>query len=225
MTTLKNRFIAVGNLSECRVDIFPSRLQCKFSLDVDGTIITAAYHVSKRFKPYEYKKTVEMLSLLHPLINGYVYINGIDRYYTLSCGETKLLVTGNIYPSANDNRIWFNAEFIEIQNVNRKNSLQIELSAAYVDDKKFLNIVADSSRLFSLDARIKTPKKNIVYDFTLSYNTGYETAKSQERKRQIVKTRQTNDRLKIITQRETNKALDNFDVEQWLLEWEIVNGE
>ena len=215
MTSLLNRFTAVGILKECRIDLFPSHIRARFNVEIDSQQeITVGYQINKKFHKEKYKEFIELIPFLHPYVNGYVWLNK-NQYYSLSSNNLleKLFISGNILEK--NGNIYFNAEYIKKTKL--KNEFSFELEGIVIDKNHILNIVNDSPRIFNITNNLKPSEK--VYNFSIEYKLNYEIKNDN-----VYLTKQ-NYNFVYNNKHYANKKIFKKEIENYLLEWEIINSE
>ncbi len=213
---LLNKFTLIGYLSEIRVDLFRSHIKAKLSIDLQGHNITCYATISRRFNKEWHHEFEVLLSRLVPKQDGWVYINGeqyykMDSYTQPSC----LFLSGNI--SSSVDMIFFNFEYCKILDEQLAPYVSIEIEGQFVDKDKFLNIISDSPRIFNL----KRPSRAIdgkIYKAWLRYNPSYRVQDDTIYPVDISKLT-----LKRIEQ--TNKQIPDEQLQDYILEWKIINNQ
>lgn len=213
---LLNRFTLIGYLSEIRVDLFRSHIKAKLSIDLQGYNITCYTTISKRFNNEWYKEFESLLSRLIPKQDGWVYVNN-KQYYTInSCTQPScIFLSGNI--SSSSDMIFFNFEYCKILDEQLSPYISIEIEGQFVGKDKFLNIISDSPRIFNL----KRPNQAIdgkIYKTWLRYNPSYRIQDDTIYPVDISKLT-----LKKIEQ--TNKQIPDEQLQDYMLEWKIINDQ
>lgn len=216
--TLTNRFILIGSLSEARIDLFRSHVKLKLAIDINGYIITVYSTISKRFNKDKYESIMNLIPQLKPKSGGWVYVNGENKYYEISQSPdfNKLFISGNIVPL---NRIMlFNFEYIKKVNNNSNCGIKINLEGQFVDNNKLVNIVYDSPRLFEIN-----PNRQIrfdkIYSLELKYCPEYYI------KNVTVESTNINNQFRCVNIRETNKSIQKDQMDEYMVEWDIINNE
>ena len=219
MISLLNRFSLVGILKECRIDLFPSHIKAKFNIEVDNqNEITIYYSINKKFHSDKYKEFIALLTQLHPTIQGYVW-NGKNKYYTISSDNllenksNKLFISGNILER--NGNVYFNGEYIKITKL--KNEFSFYFEGIVIDNNHILNIVNDSPRVFNIKNNLSSSEK--IYNFSVKYNFGYKIENCNVYKNN------NNLNFSIIKKTKTNKTLEQKDIDNYMLEWEIINSD
>lgn len=213
---LLNRFTLIGYLSEIRVDLFRSHIKAKLSIDLQGYNITCYTTISRRFNNEWYQEFESLLSRLAPKQDGWVYVNG-EQYYNIdSCAQPScLFLSGNI--SSSSDMIFFNFEYCKIFDEKLSPYISIEIEGQFVGKDKFLNIISDSPRIFNL----KCPNQAIdrkIYKTWIRYNPSYRIQDDTIYPVDISKLT-----LKRIEQ--TNKQITDEQLQDYLLEWKIINNQ
>ena len=204
-----NRFICVGTLIECSIAVYQTHMRWRFSMDVNNQTIQFTHTVSRRWASKQYAAMSAMIPHLHPRIDGVVLKNGIERVYTMSSSsdDTRLMVTGNI-------NIWrdnvcYNAQYVDFS-ANNIDIISIEVEGQWIDNSHFLNICADSPRIFSLPKRGQG-----LCRLKLEHDTG-ATVRGD--------TVTTHDNGLIIRQcQELGSAMSREEIDKAMLEWSIIN--
>lgn len=219
MISLLNRFSLVGILKECRIDLFPSHIKAKFNIEVDNqNEITVYYSINKKFHSDKYKEFIELIPQFHPTIKGYVW-NGKERYYTISSDNllekqiNKLFISGNILER--NGNVYLNGEYIKITKL--KNEFSFSFEGIIIDNNHILNIVNDSPRVFNIKNNLSASEK--IYNFSVKYNFGYKI----ENLNVFNEDKDLN--FKIIKKSKTNKTIEQKDIDNYMLEWEIINSD
>lgn len=221
MTSLLNRFTAVGILKECRIDIFPSHMKAVFSLEIDKrTEITIHYFINKKFHLEKYKEFLEIIPRLHPEVNGYVW-NGKNKIYTLFSNDLleknkeKLFISGNVLEK--NGVVYFNAEFIKFTKL--KNEFDFQFDGVVVNKNTILNIVNDTPRIFYIETNLNPSEE--IYHFLVKYNSGYNI-----RVDNVYKNKQkSNFVLSNKHYEKQDKTIDKEEIDNYLLEWRIINSD
>lgn len=214
MNSLLNRFTLVGVLKECRIDLFPSHIKAKLNIEIDSQQeITVGYQINKKFHKEKYKEFIDLIPFLHPYVNGYVW-SGKDQYYCLSSNNLleKLFISGNVLEK--NGNIYFNAEYIKETKL--KNEFSFEFEGIVIDKEHILNIVNDSPRIFNIKNNLKSTEK--IYNFSVEYKSNYEI------KNDNVYLNKQNHNFVYNNKRYTNKKISKKEIENYLLEWEIINN-
>lgn len=213
---LLNRFTLIGYLSEIRVDLFRSHIKAKLSIDLQGYNITCYATISRRFNKEWYHEFESLLSRLVPNQDGWVCING-EQYYKINpCTQPScLFLSGNI--SSSSDMIFFNFEYCKILDEQLAPSISIEIEGQFVDKDKFLNIISDSPRIFNL----KRPKRAIdgkIYKAWMQYNPSYRVQDDTIYPVDINK-------LTLARIEQTNKQIPDEQIQDYMLEWKIINDQ
>ena len=219
MISLLNKFSLIGILKECRIDLFSSHIKAKFNIEInDQEEITVYYSINKKFHNEKYKEFIRIIPKLHPVIQGYVW-NGKNKYYSIFSNNliensnNKLFISGNVLEK--NNKIYFNGEYIKLTNL--KNEFNFSLEGIVVNKNKILNIVNDSPRIFNIKTNIKPSGK--VYNFSINYIPQYII------KDDNVYYNKQNYQFVYYNKQITNKVIDKNDINNYLLEWEIINSD
>lgn len=213
---LLNKFTLIGYLSEIKVDLFRSHIKAKLAIDLQGHNITCYATISKRFNKEWYQEFESLLSRLVPKQDGCVYVNGeqyynMDSYTQPSC----LFLSGNI--SSSGDMIFFNFEYCKIMDEQLTPYISIEIEGQFVDKDKFLNIISDSPRIFNL----KRPNQAIdrkIYKAWLRYNPSYRIQDDTIYPVNVAK-------LTMIKIEPTNKQITDEQLQDYMLEWKIINDQ
>lgn len=208
---LLNKFVLIGSLSECRVNIYPTRLTAKLAINYSTYCIVCYYNLSKKYHRKEYNDFITMMPNLHPEINGYVYANS-DKYYVLKSSNepTRLFISGNL--SSTKDRIFFNAGYCGLTN-NMNDSLQIQMQGAFLSNNRFITVVSDNPLVFNIDG--KEVKNHPIMQIDLVYNDQYTVKNNVILSNKI-------DKLKMKSIYKTDKYLSDEQIKQWLNEIEIM---
>lgn len=219
MISLLNRFSLVGILKECRIDFFPSHIKAKFNIEVDNqNEITIYYSINKKFHSDKYKEFIDLIPQFHPTIKGYVW-NGKEKYYTISSDNllekstNKLFISGNILER--NGNVYLNGEYIKITKL--KNEFSFSFEGIVIDNNHILNIVNDSPRVFNIKNNLSSSEK--IYNFSVKYNFGYRI----ENLNVFNENKDLN--FTIIKNNKTNKTIEQKDIDNYMLEWEIINSD
>lgn len=211
MTNLLNKFIIVGDLIECRIDLYSTHIKCKMNIKTSNKFITIYHSINRKFHEDKYLYIEKLIPYLHPKSKGIVWVND-KKYYELTKGETKMFFSGNI-TERRDN-IFFNAEYFKLTNI--KDKIEISLEGIWLDNG-FMNIVSDSPRIFNL--KPLTYSSDVVYKINVEYNNGWTIEND------IVKSLEKSGNLIVKYTEKCDKHLGDKDIKNWLLEWSIINGE
>lgn len=219
MISLLNRFSIVGILKECRIDLFPSHIKARFNIEINNQQeITIYYSINKKFHSEKYKEFIDLIPKFHPTIQGYVW-NGKTKYYCISSNNllenssNKLFISGNILER--NGNVYFNGEYIKITKL--KNDFSFSFEGIVVDKEHILNIVNDTPRLFSIKTNIIPSEK--IYNFSVKYNFGYKIENNN-----VYKNKQ-NYNFVLNNKHYINKTINKEDIDNYLLEWDIINSE
>lgn len=219
MISLLNRFSIVGVLKECRIDLFPSHIKARFNIEINNQQeITIYYSINKKFHIEKYKEFIDLIPKFHPTIQGYVW-NGKTKYYCISSNNllenssNKLFISGNILER--NGNVYFNGEYIKITKL--KNDFSFSFEGIVVDKEHILNIVNDTPRLFSIKTNIIPSEK--IYNFSVKYNFGYKIENNN-----VYKNKQ-NYNFVLNNKHYINKTMNKEDIDNYLLEWDIINSE
>lgn len=219
MISLLNKFSLIGILKECRIDLFPSHIKAKFNMEINNQEeITVYYSINKKFHNEKYKEFIQIIPKLHPVIQGHVW-NGKIKYYSIFSNNltedsnNKLFISGNVLEK--NDKIYFNGEYIKLTNL--KNEFNFSLEGIIVNKNKILNIVNDSPRIFNIKTNIKPSGK--VYNFSINYIPQYII------KNDNVYYNKQNYQFVYYNKQTTNKVINKNDVDNYLLEWEIINSD
>ena len=219
MISLLNRFSLVGILKECRIDFFPSHIKAKFNIEVNNqNEITVYYSINKKFHSDKYKEFIDLIPQFHPTIKGYVW-NGKEKYYTISSDNllekstNKLFISGNILER--NGNVYLNGEYIKITKL--KNEFSFSFEGIVIDNNHILNIVNDNPRVFNIKNNLSSSEK--IYNFSVKYNFGYKI----ENLNVFKENKDLN--FTIIKNNKTNKIIEQKDIDNYMLEWEIINSD
>ncbi len=219
MISLLNQFTLVGILKECRIDLFPSHIKAKFGIEIDnGHEVTVNYFINKNFHKEKYKEFIEIIPKLRPVVQGYVWNQKIE-YYTLfpdnllENSTKKLFISGNVVEK--NNTVYFNGEYIKFTKL--KNGLDFSFEGVVLDQHRILNVVSDSPRVFNIENNINSSEK--VYKFSVSYQFDYDIIDN------IVNYKQQNNNFVLNNKRSTDKTIEQKEIKNYLLEWEIINSD
>lgn len=219
MISLLNRFSIVGILKECRIDLFPSHIKARFNIEINNQQeITIYYSINKKFHIEKYREFISLIPKFHPTIQGYVW-NGKTKYYCISSNNllenssNKLFISGNILER--NGNVYFNGEYIKITKL--KNDFSFSFEGVVVDKEHILNIVNDTPRLFSIKTNIIPSEK--IYNFSVKYNFGYKIENNN-----VYKNKQ-NYNFVLNNKHYINKTINKEDIDNYLLEWDIINSE
>lgn len=207
-----NRFICVGTLIECSIAVYQTHMRWRFSMDVNNQTIQFTHTVSRRWASKQHAAMSTMIPRLHPRIDGTVLKNGTDRVYTMSanCDNTqftRLMVTGNIN-TWRDN-VYYNAQYVGFS-ANNIDIISIEVEGQWIDNSRFLNICADSPRIFSLPKRGQG-----LCRLKLEHDTG-----ATVRGDTVI----THDNGLIVRQcQELGSAISKEEIDKAMLEWSIMS--
>lgn len=214
LSNLINRFIIVGSLDEIKVTLYETYITAKFTLltENNNTIFLVAFF-SKSVKR-EYEAFVGMLSRLYPRVVGYVYCDNM-RYYTFKARKTptKLFCSGNIRTSKNN--VFFNAETIRIAD-NESDMFNIKLQGIWADEHRFLTITKNSPQVFTIDKPKDMPENEII-NAELRYLSGVSYQDED-----IVTATDDDYPLEIIRCVSTKKKVQESEIADYILEWEIM---
>ena len=213
---LLNKFTLIGYLSEIRVDLFRSHIKTKLSIDLQDNNITCYATISRRFNKEWHHEFEALLSRLVPKQDGWVYVNG-EKYYKMdSCTQPScLFLRGNI--SSSGDMIFFNFEYCKILDEQLAPYVSIEIEGQFVDKDRFLNIISDSPRIFNL----KCPSRAIdgkIYKAWIQYNPSYRIQDNIVYPVEV-------DRLTLVKIEPTDKQIPDEQLQDYLLEWKIINDQ
>lgn len=219
MISLLNRFSIVGILKECRIDLFPSHIKARFNIEINNQQeITIYYSINKKFHIEKYKEFIDLIPKFHPTIQGYVW-NGKTKYYCISSNNllenssNKLFISGNILER--NGNVYFNGEYIKITKL--KNDFSFSFEGIVIDKEHILNIVNDSPRVFNIKTNINPSEK--IYNFSACYNLGYKINENN------VYFNKQKFNFDYYNKHYTNKKLSKEEIDNYLLEWEIINSD
>ena len=213
---LLNKFTLIGYLSEIRVDLFRSHIKAKLSIDLQDNNITCYATISRRFNKEWHHEFESLLSQLVPKQDGWAYVNG-EQYYKIgaSVQPSCLFLSGNI--SSSGDMIFFNFEYCKILDEQLAPYVSIEIEGQFVDKDKFLNIISDSPRIFNL----KRPSRAMdgkIYKAWIRYNPSYKVQDDTIYPIGINK-------LTLAKIEQTNKQIPDEQLQDYLLEWKIINNQ
>lgn len=165
-----NRFLVIGELSECAIQFYRTHIKVRLSLEVNRQVITTQQTISRKWNAEQYQELCRTIPYLHPRIEGIVTKGEHERIYTMPQADqpTRLMVSGNI--NEWHGCIYFNAQYIRPE-PRAPDSMTIELDGQWVDGKRLVNVVGDYPRVFSLDAPVGYERR--VYRLRLGYSAGY----------------------------------------------------
>ena len=213
---LLNKFTLIGYLSEIRVDLFRSHIKAKLSIDLQDNNITCYATISRRFNNEWHHEFESLLSQLVPKQDGWVYVNGEQYYKMDSCTQPScLFLSGNI--SSSGDMIFFNFEYCKILDEQLSPYVSIEIEGQFVDKDRFLNIISDSPRIFN----IKRPKKaneDKIYKAWIQYHPSYTIQDDIVYPVEV-------DRLTLAKIESTDKQITDEQLQNYLLEWKIINNQ
>ena len=219
MISLLNRFSLIGILKECRIDLFHSHIKAKFNIEVDNqNEITVYYSINKKFHSDKYKEFIDLIPQFHPTIKGYVW-NGKEKYYTISSNNllenktNKLFISGNILER--NGNVYLNGEYIKITKL--KNEFSFSFEGIVIDNSHILNIVNDSPRVFNIRNNLNSSEK--IYNFSVKYNFGYKIENLN------VFNEDKDSNFTLIKKNKTKKIIEQKDIDNYMLEWEIINSD
>lgn len=219
MISLLNRFSIIGILKECRIDLFPSHIKAKFNIEVENqNEITVYYSINKKFHSDKYKEFIDLIPQFHPTIKGYVW-NGKEKYYTISSNNllenktNKLFISGNILER--NGNVYLNGEYIKITKL--KNEFSFSFEGIVIDNNHILNIVNDSPRVFNIRNNLNSSEN--IYNFSVKYNFGYKI----ENLNVFNESKDSN--FTLIKKNKTKKIIEQKDIDNYMLEWEIINSD
>lgn len=224
MITLLNRFTAIGSLSECKIDLYPTHMRCRFGVRINDYVVTMYYSMNKKFHEEQYAEFMSLIPYLRTESTGYVWVNG-QKYHTVDKAEpTRLFISGNL--TEKNERLFFNIEYMQLTGKS-DDSLNISMRGVWTK-YGFMNIVSDSPRIFNLNDA-KSPS-NQVYEMALTLNREYkidgDVVKSFEKVDTLSKkSLEKCVNLSIKSQKKCDKQLEDKDIDNWILEWEIINDE
>ena len=213
---LLNKFTLIGYLSEIRVDLFRSHIKAKLSIDLQDNNITCYATISRRFNKEWHHEFEVLLSYLVPKQDGWVYVNGEQYYKMDSCAQPScLFLSGNI--SSSVDIIFFNFEYCKILDEQLAPYVSIEIEGQFVDKDRFLNIISDSPRIFNLN-RPNQAIDGKIYKAWLKYNPSYRIQDDTIYPVDINK-------LTLSRIEQTNKQIPDEQLQDYLLEWKIINNQ
>ena len=165
-----NRFLAVGELSECAIQFYRTHIKIRLSLEVDHQVITMQQTISRKWNAEQYQELCRTIPCLHPRIDGVVTKGEHERIYTMPQADssTRLMVSGNI--NEWHGNIYFNGQYMRIV-ANMADNISIEVDGQWVDNGRLINICGDWPREFHIPAPNGYEKR--VYRLNLIYSGGY----------------------------------------------------
>ena len=113
--------------------------------------------------------------------------------------------------------IFFNFEYCKILDEQLAPYISIEIEGQFVDKDKFLNIISDSPRIFSIK-RPKQTNRYKIYKAWIRYNPSYTVQDNIVYPVEI-------DRLTLVSIEQTNKQITDEQLQDYLLEWKIINNQ
>ena len=211
---LLNRFIITGSLSEARVDLYPSHLKAKLAINVNNFIIVCNGTISRRFKPEQYDKFLDLIQYLHPEADGIVYVNR-EQYYTLTSNiRTKLLISGSLFPT--DNQLFFNFRYCQICNNSIQDNIDIALKGQFISNQQLLNVTFDSPKVFEIE-RPNECRNNTIYQLKCQYNPNYHVEND------IVYSYENMNNIQVIDCIDTGNSISQSNIKQYMREWDMIN--
>lgn len=182
-------------------------------MDVNHQTIQFTQTVSRRWASRQYATMSAMIPYLHPCIDSVVLKNGIERIYIIKGSSdnaqfTRLIVTGNI--NEWHGNVYYNAQFVDFS-ANNIDIISMEVDGQWIDNTRFLNICADSPRIFNL------PKQGQgLCRLKLSYDGGYTVGGD------TVSAHDNGHRLIVQQCQELGSAMSKEEINKATLEWSIM---
>lgn len=213
---LLNKFTLIGYLSEIRVDLFRSHIKAKLAINLHSYIVTCYATISRRFNNEWYQEFESLLSRLEPQRDGWAYVNG-EQYYKIgaSAQTSCLFLSGNI--SSSGDMMFLNFEYCQIVDKQLQPAMSIEMEGQFVDKDKFLNIISDSPRIFNIK-RPKQANDDKIYKIWIRYNPSYTVQDDIVYPVEV-------DRLTLVKIEPTDKQITDEQLQDYLLEWKIINNQ
>lgn len=221
MTSLLNRFILRGTLSEIHISMFPTHTRCKLTLQCYNDIYTVYYNYNIKWHRDKHIELMKLIPYLHGEIDGNVVANG-EVYYKCSATDKPigLFISGNM--SSKGDRIYLNAMYIKPYDY-ANYGMDIKIKAMPLGGNKWMSIVNDSPRVFTISGN-DVPKSNQIYELDIVYNVPYTTTKSLKKyDEMVINSLEKCDKLTIKSWKKCDIWLEDKDIANWLLEWEIIN--
>lgn len=168
---MRNRFIAIGTLTEAAIQYYATHAKIRIALDVNSQTITIQQTISRKWAADQLAALDRTIPYLHPRIKGTVAKNGKEPIYTMtpSTQPTRLMVSGNI--NEWHDTIYFNGQYMRVVDANMADGISIEVDGQWVDNGRFINLVGDWPREFHLPA--PSGYKQYIYRLGLIYSGGY----------------------------------------------------
>ena len=210
-----NKFLACGDLSELRIDLFKTHMRIKLSLAITPTnIITCQQTISRKWGEQQIHSWLDMMPVLHPRIDGYIYANN-QHYYTMKKSDTptRLLVSGNV--NEYKKSLYYNMQYCRIEPNSSRCGLNIEIDGQWVDNERFVNLTGEWARLFHIPAIAGYEKR--LYRLKLDYSNGAVVDGD------IVKVEPYG--LKMMSCTALNEYISDEQMKNIMLELEITNNE
>lgn len=211
---LLNRFIIVGNLSEARVDLYPSHLKAKLAVNINNFTVNCNGIFSRRFKQEQYLGFLNLLQYLYPEVDGEVYVNHQSCYTLTANNPTKLLISGSTFPT--DEQVFFNFKYCKICQPQAQDSIDIALKGQFISNKQFLNITFDSPKVFNID-KPDSCTLNTIYQLNCTYRPNYDIVND------VVYSFDDINNIQIIDWIDTGYNISQYDIKQYLREWDMIN--
>lgn len=211
---LLNRFIIIGNLSEARVDLYPSHLKAKLAININNFTVNCNGIFSRRFKQEQYLGFLNLLQYLYPEVDGEVYVNHQSCYTLTANNPTKLLISGNVFPT--DEQIFFNFKYCKICQPQTQDSIDIALKGQFISNKQFLNIAFDSPKLFNID-KPDLCTFDTIYHLKCTYQPNYDIVND------VVYSFDDINNIQIVDWMDTGYNISQYDIKQYLREWDMIN--
>lgn len=210
-----NRYLAVGDLSEIRIDLFKTHMRIKLSIAITPTnIIACQQTISRKWGAAQIQSWLDMAANLHPRIDSHIYVNN-QHYYCIysSQSPTRLLISGNI--NEYKKSIYFNMQYCRIEPNSSRCGLSIELDGQWVDSSRFVNLTGEWARLFHIPAI--DGYENRLYRLKLDYSNGAVVNGDTVRAESYG--------LKIVVCTTLDEYISDEQMKNILLELEITNNE
>ena len=210
---LTNKFVYVGALQEAKIDIYSTHIKIKFSLEnINHHVLTIYETISKRYNQDRYDAILSLLPQLNCRVDGWVYADN-RQYYKLPQGEpSRLFVSGNI--SVYHNRVFFNMCYCQLIE-NMSDLSTISLSGVWIDNRRFMNVLYDSPRVFNIPSP-NIWQDNAIYNLQLTYSCGYDIVDG------VVKDGEKSE-LSLLSFTKTANKIDSESKNRLLLEWDIIS--
>lgn len=215
MTTLLNRFMLCGELTEIHIELFPTHTKCKMGVKVNEAVYTVYYNFGHKWHEDKYNELMWLIPQLHGAIDGNVMVDN-EIYYKMKHGEsTRLFISGNI--SCRGDRTYLNAAYMSKTN-STADSIHIDIKAAYLGDNKWLNVVSDAPRIFN----VSDNGHSIIHDV---YKLGIEFVPEYRVDDGVIMPIEKSNEWRVTSIEKSKERLNEKDIVNWLVEWRIINGE